>query len=184
MKNSNQREEGEREPQKAVFRSAKEIALIAVFCAVLLGGQFCFSFLMGVEIVSVLLATFSYVFGKTRGVICAVAFSLLRCFLFGFFLSVFLLYLLYYPLFAFLFGALGKKKRGIVLCTACALVATTVFTFLDSGIMAIVFSFGAEAWKAYLLASLPVLGVQLLSVGVSFALLFYPLKKAFSLVRL
>lgn len=87
---------------------SKEIAYIAVVCALLIGGQFVFSFVVGVEVVTVILASFSFVFGARRGAICAVSFSLLRCFIYGFYPTAVILYLIYYPLFATVFGLLGK----------------------------------------------------------------------------
>lgn len=67
------------------MRTAKEISLISVFTALLIGGQFILSGISGIEIVTVLLLSFSYYFGITRGLFVANAFSLLRCFIFGFF---------------------------------------------------------------------------------------------------
>ena len=89
---------------------SKEIAYIAVMSALLIGGQFVFSFVAGVEIVTLLLACFSYSFGMRRGAIGALAFSLLRCLLFGFHPTVIILYLIYYPVLALIFGALGHIK--------------------------------------------------------------------------
>lgn len=89
-----------------------EIAYIAVMCALLIGGQYIFSFVAGVEIVTLLLACFSAVLGGRRGAMCGVAFSLLRCLVFGFYPSVVVLYLIYYPLFAVVFGALGGIPRS------------------------------------------------------------------------
>ena len=89
---------------------SREIAYIAVTTALLLGGQFVFSFVVGVEVVTVILVSFSFVFGARRGVICAVSFSLLRCVLYGFYPTVILLYLVYYPLLALIFGLLGRCK--------------------------------------------------------------------------
>ncbi|MDE6613098.1 MAG: hypothetical protein K2K28_00895 [Clostridia bacterium] len=84
-----------------------EIAYIAITCALLLGGQYVFSFVAGVEIVTLILACFACVFGIRRGVICAVAFSLLRCLIYGFYPTVVILYLIYYPFLAAVFGGLG-----------------------------------------------------------------------------
>ena len=70
------------------MRTAKEIALISVFTALLIGGQFVLSGISGIEIVTVLLLSFSYYFGIRRGLLVANAFSLLRCFIFGFFVNV------------------------------------------------------------------------------------------------
>lgn len=89
----------------------KEIAYIAVMCALLIGGQYALSFAMGVEIVTLLLVCFSYKFGARRGMICAVAFSLIRCLLYGFYPTVILLYLIYYPFLTAVFGLLGHIKK-------------------------------------------------------------------------
>ena len=89
---------------------SKEIAYIAVMSALLIGGQFVFSFVTGVEIVTLLLVCFSYSFGMRRGAVCAIAFSILRCLLFGFYPTAIILYLVYYPILAILFGALGHVK--------------------------------------------------------------------------
>lgn len=88
--------------------TAKRLAYIAVTCALLIGGQLALSSVAGIEIVTVLLLCFSFCFGVKCGVLCAVAFSLLRCFIWGFYPATVALYLIYYPLFALLFGLLGK----------------------------------------------------------------------------
>lgn len=53
---------------------------------------------------------FSAYFGVIFGVATAVCFCTLRCFIWGFIPNVVLLYYVYYPLFAALFGLLGKIK--------------------------------------------------------------------------
>ncbi len=89
---------------------AKNIAYIAVMTALLIGGQFALSFVAGVEVVTVLLLCFSAYFGIIIGVTTAVCFSTLRLSLWGFAPNVVLLYFIYFPLFALLFGLLGKVK--------------------------------------------------------------------------
>lgn len=90
--------------------TAKNIAYIALMTALLIGGQFALSFVAGVEIVTVLLLCFSAYFGVIIGVATAVGFSVLRCLIWGFMPNVVILYFVYYPLFALLFGLLGKVK--------------------------------------------------------------------------
>ena len=90
--------------------TAKNLALIAVMTALLTGGQFALSFVAGVEVVTVLLLCFSAYFGVVTGVSTAACFSVLRCLIWGFAPNVVILYLIYYPLFALLFGLLGKVK--------------------------------------------------------------------------
>lgn len=90
---------------------AKELACVAVTCALLTGSQYVFSFVVGVEIVTLVSACFAFCLGIRRGVFLAVAFSLLRCIAFGFSPTAVILYLLYYPLLAAVFGGLGRIKR-------------------------------------------------------------------------
>ena len=88
-----------------------EIAYIAVMCALLIGGQYVFSFVAGVEIVTLLLMCFSFVFGARCGTVCAVAFSLLRCAVFGFYPTAVILYLVYYPLLSAAAAGLGRLEN-------------------------------------------------------------------------
>lgn len=125
------------EQKQKKLSPSKEIAYIAITSAALLGGQFAFSFVVGVEIVTLILACFSYQFGARRGMICAVAFSLLRCVIYGFYPTVILLYLIYYPMLALVFGLLGKRENlssplcavtvNVLLLSVCALCAFCYF---------------------------------------------------------
>lgn len=89
--------------------NAKKVAVCAVSVALLIALQFTLSYVPGVELVTVFLLCFCYTFGIYLGLITATCFSLLRCMIFGFDISVIVLYLIYYNLFAVLFGVLGKK---------------------------------------------------------------------------
>ena len=86
---------------------SKDIAYISVTSALLTGGQFVFSFVVGVEIVTVILAGFSFTFGARRGALCAVTFSLLRCLVFGFYPTVVVVFFICYSLLVLVFGLLG-----------------------------------------------------------------------------
>ena len=66
---------------------AKNIAYVALVCAILIGSQYVLSAIAGVEIVTLVFVCFAFVFGIINGVMCAVAFSLLRCFLYIFKIS-------------------------------------------------------------------------------------------------
>lgn len=88
---------------------AKKLAVCAVSVALLIALQLTLSYVPGVELVTALLLCFCYTFGVSMGLITATSFSLLRCILFGFNITVIVLYLVYYNLFAVLFGILGKK---------------------------------------------------------------------------
>lgn len=80
----------------------------------MIGVQFVFSFVVGVELVTVIFACFCIVFGVRRGVLCAVVFALLRGFIYGFAPNVIVLYLVYYPLFAVVFGFLGRVRAETI----------------------------------------------------------------------
>lgn len=86
--------------------------------ALLIALQYALGFVSGIELVTVVFLSFCYVFGVKCGLLTGVAFSLLRCLLFGFMPNVILLYLIYYSLFALLFGFVGKRRISPWLCPA------------------------------------------------------------------
>ena len=96
--------------------NTRKIAVCAVMVALLIVTQFALSFVSGVELVTVILLCYCYTVGITCGVITATAFSLLRCILFGFTPNVIILYLVYYNLFALLFGGMKNNKPPIWVC--------------------------------------------------------------------
>lgn len=165
----------------------KECAYLAVFVALVIAAQLCLSAVAGVEVVTVLFASFAFVFGKGRGMLAATAFSVLRQLVFGFFPQVLVLYLLYYNAFAFLFGALGEelkeplKKLWLIVLSAC--VATLLFSALDVAINALWYAYSWGAVKVYALASLPVMATQTACAAVSVGALFAPLYRVFSLAK-
>ena len=175
---------------RAFRRGAGYVAVVAVFTALLLAAQYALWFVKGVELVTVLLLVFSYRFGVRCGVLSAVAFSLLRCLLFGFFPNVVLLYLLYYPLFAACFGILGNalhRRTGVrvqMLLTVLAVLLTALFTLLDDAVTPLLYGYTREAALAYFLASLPTMAVQTACAAVTVLLLFRPLLFVLKRVRL
>ena len=175
---------------RAFRRGAGYVAVVAVFTALLLAAQYALWFVKGVELVTVLLLVFSYRFGVRCGVLSAVAFSLLRCLLFGFFPNVVLLYLLYYPLFAACFGLLGNalhRRTGVrvqMLLTVLAVLLTALFTLLDDAVTPLLYGYTKEAALAYFLASLPTMAVQTVCAAVTVLLLFRPLLFILKRVRL
>ncbi|PWM75263.1 MAG: hypothetical protein DBX59_02205 [Bacillota bacterium] len=175
-----------------MIKTSKEIAVIALMVALLIAGQFVLSGVQGVEVVTVLFFSFCYVFGVKRGIAVAAAYSLLRNIYFGFFPQVILLYLAYYPLFAVVAGLTGRwlKKSGmhvalkIVICAAVAAVCTALFTLLDDVITPLYFGYSAASREAYFYASLPVMLTQVICAAATVAVLFFPLTKIFSVVKL
>ena len=162
---------------------AKDVAIISLSVALLIGVQFALSFVQGLEPVTLLMAVFAFSFGVKRDVLIAVAFSLLRCIVFGFYPSVVIVYLIYYPLLALLFGGLGNLfKRELnpkkhVIAITLAIVCVVVFTAIDGVVSPLWFGLKGDAWLYYLEASTIACLVGCATNLVSFSLLFRPLVK-------
>ena len=164
----------------------KDLVIIATFVALLIAVQYALSFISGVELVTVLFLAFCYSFGVKRSIITATAFSLLRCFLFGFFPTVIILYLVYYNLFALIVGLIGNKlnrEYSIVkhiIMIGVALLLTALFTMLDNIITPLIYAYTLEMAQAYFLASFTTLIPQLICSLATTTLLFFP---AFKLLK-
>lgn len=159
----------------------KDITLIGVFTAVLLGGQLALSGISGVEIVTVLFASFVYAKGIKNGVMLATCFSLIRCFIFGFIPTVIILYLVYYNIFAIVVGGISfvlQKKltvKNTIILTVVVLLLTISFTMLDNVITPLFYGYSKETARAYFLASLYAVIPQSICAVVTMSCLFYPL---------
>lgn len=164
---------------------AKDFAIIGVYTALLIGGQYALSFVAGVEVVTVLLLTFAFRFGFRRSLIVANAFCILRCFIFGFFPTVIILYFIYYNLFVLLFAFIGKRLKGkltavkllIIVCAAA--LANACFTLLDDIITPLFYSFDLSTTKAYFITSLYTMATHVICTVATVSLLFPPLNAVF-----
>ena len=102
--------------------------------------------------------------------------------------TVIILYLVYYSLFALVFGGLGRLLRPLPMgarlaaVTAAAVGMTALFTLLDDVITPLFYGYGARAALVYFYNSLPVMALQCACALVSVPLLFPPLVKALSAV--
>ena len=163
--------------------AAREVTNLAVFVALVIAAQFALSFVAGVELVTVLFVAYAFVFGVRRGMLAATAFTLLRQLLFGVYLNVFLLYIVYYNLLTAIFGSLGKriktplKSLWWILLVACA--CTLCFTLLDNVITITLYRYTQKAAKIYFISSLPVAFSQMLCTVITVGGLFLPLRKVF-----
>ena len=173
--------------KKAAVRSGKECAYLAVFVTLLIASQLALSFVPGVEIVTVSFVAYSIAMGARRGMVVATAFSILRGFVFGFFPTVLLLYLIYFNLLALCFGLIGRKWQvGVKTLPFLVLIAcfcTVCFTLIDCVLTPLWYAYSAEAARAYFLASLPFVLPQVVCVALSVSLLLLPLNKALLLVK-
>lgn len=151
--------------------------------ALLIGGQLALTSISGIEIVTVMMLCFCYCYGIRQGLAVATAFSLLRCFVFGFQVNVIALYLVYYNLFALYFGWLGKRFSGettflrTVIVVASAVVFTVLFTMLDNVITPLIYSFHPTAAKVYFLQSMTAMIPQSVCTLATVSVCFAPLTK-------
>lgn len=170
--------------------STRFITSTALFTAILIAVQFALSGVAGVELVTVIFLAFCYCAGQRAGLTVAICFSLLRCFLFGFYPTVVVLYLIYYPSFALFFGFLGKKfGQDISIYRYIAVIGlatlfTISFTLLDDVVTPLMFGFNKTAMLSYFYASVPFMIAQSVCTLISVTLLFKPLAKVFSLAKL
>ena len=172
------------------MQTTKDLTLTATFTALLIGAQLALSAISGIEVVSVLFISYCYYFGVRRGIMVATVFSFFRCFLFGFFPQVIILYFTYYNLLAVVVGVLGHNlKRAmptaqLIAVTATAIVMTVLFTLLDDVITPIFFRFSIEVANAYFYTSLATLIPHVFCVAVTVAILFLPLCKIYKMAKL
>ncbi len=162
-----------------------KLAFAGMFVALLLGCQFVLSGVAGVELVTPLLLSFCFYFGVVQGVVVSTVFSCVRCMIFGFSPTALILYLIYYPLFALVFGLLGRWRRDRLtvgtycLVTLVAVACTACFTLLDDVITPVFYGFTLEQARVYLVASLAVLVPHCACTAVTVPLLVPPLMQAY-----
>ena len=171
------------------MNTAKKTAICGAFCALLLATQYVFNAIKGVELVTLLFVTFCFTFGGVCCFLVAVAFCLLRCLIYGFFPSVVVLYLIYYPMLALAASALGKVLKGssvlrqAIVVTVFSVFFTVIFSVIDCIVTPLFYSYTKSVWVAYIYQCAPVCLIQCVCVGISVGLLFTPLKSAFEVVK-
>ena len=172
------------------MKATKDLTIIGLYTALLIGGQIALTAVSGVEIVTLLFTAYAFYFGIIRGCVLATVFSILRCLVFGFFPNVLILYLTYYNLFAIVIGFLGKAmKRSLsvkklLIVALCVVVLTVTFTLLDNVITPAFYGYTLESRKAYYVASLTAVVPQVICSAVTVLLLFPPLVKIFDKLNL
>ncbi len=170
-------------------KSAKELAVLGLMTALMVGVQIPLSFVSGVELITVLFLAFTTVNKNPRALIVGLCFSFLRCIYFGFFPTVVILYIIYYCLFAVVFGALGgfiekrEKIARVLICTLVACVMTVIFTLLDDIISPLFYGMSLSQAYGYFLSSIPVMTVHIISTFISVLILYLPLEKLFRKIK-
>ena len=134
---------------------AKKIALTAVLAALIIGGKWALVALPNIEIVTILIATFAFVFGFFVSLTATVIFVLEETLVWGFHTWA-ISYFIYWPLVAIIFSTLGLviKKPSIWIFTVVAVSLTIFFGFLTSLIQVGLFSgrferFWVRFWLVY-----------------------------------
>ncbi len=167
------------------MNKTKDVTVTAMYTALLIAAQYALSFVAGVEVVSVMIAVFAAVFGSKKGVILGLSFSVVRCIFFGFYPTVIVLYAIYFPLYAFVVSIPARKNLDrLWVVVPLAALLTACFTMLDNLLTPLMMGFAAKAWRAYFYASLPTLATHVVSVAVSVAVLYAPLKILLTKLRL
>lgn len=168
---------------------AKECAFVAVFVALVIAVQLVLSFIPGAELVTVLFVSYAFVFGKGRGMVASTAFSLLRQLVFGFYPVVLILYLVYFNALSLFFGFFGAKIKNairtktLVLIVVCACIGTVCFSVLDALFNVLWFGYTRDTARMYILATIPVMGIQTACTAVTVSVLFLPLVKSLKTVK-
>ena len=110
---------------------AKDVALVGIMAATVECGKLALAALPNIEVVTLLIALYSYVFGW-RGVAASVVFVIIEPLIYGFGSWV-VAYFIYWPLLAVVFFLLGRMKiKNRFSLTAIALVMTVFFGVLSS----------------------------------------------------
>ena len=166
--------------------TAKTIALVGIAAATLECGKLALSFLPNVEVVTLLLALYGYVFGSV-GVAAAVVFVLIEPLIYGFGTWV-ITYFIYWPLVAVIFMLLGRTKlRSRWLATGAALLLTLFFGMLSSFVdVAVLMGFTKHFWSnlaLYYVRGAAFYAVQVACNAVLFPLLFEYLARKLAIIR-
>ena len=172
------------------MKATKDLTIIGLYTALLIGGQVALFGISGIEVVTLLFTAFVFYFGVLRGCILATVFSTLRCLVFGFFPNVLTLYLIYYNLFALIIGCLGnlfkhKLNAKNLLITVCVVAFLTIlFTVLDNFITPLFYGYTGESLTAYFTLSLTAVIPQTICAVITVGALLIPLVKIFEKLNL
>lgn len=157
---------------------AAKIALVGMAAATIECAKLALAALPNIEVVTLLVALYGYVFGWL-GVCAAVVFVCVEPLIYGFGSWV-ILYFIYWPALALLFMLLGKlrvKSRWVL--TAVAMVMTLIFGVLSALIEVGLFSGSFDnffyRFAVYYARGIVFYALQLATNAVVFPLLFNPL---------
>ncbi len=161
--------------------SVRTIALVGVMAATLEAVKLALSALPNIELVSLLLALYGYVFGPV-GALAAVVFVGAEILVWG--MGTWIIsYLIYWPLLTVLFWLIGKKISNRFIITGIAVVMTFFFGILtslvDIGLFSGYWSNFARRFTIYYLRGVWFYVTHIACNAVVFITLFKPLEKLF-----
>ena len=176
---------GELQPKRSLS-AAKKIALVGIAAATVECGKLALSFLPNIEVVSILLAVYGYVFGYA-GVLAAVVFVCIEPLIWGFGSWV-ITYFIYWPALAFVFCLLGRARMGSRWLSTGIAVAMTLFFGILSSVIDTAFLIGITPrffsnLLLYYLRGIPFYALQLACNAVLFPTLFVFLTKKLKSLR-
>lgn len=164
----------------------RDITTTAVFVAILIVSQVALSAINGIELITVLLASFVFCYGFRLGFSTVNSFILIRCAIYGFYPSVMLLYITYYNLFALVVGFIGSKSRhklarkSFAASLIAIIVLVLMFTVLDDIITPLYYSLNWVMTKSYWMMSLTAVIPQEICAILTMIFLFPILVKTFT----
>lgn len=164
----------------------RDIATTAAFVAILIVSQVALSAINGIELITVLLASFVFCYGFRLGFAAVNSFILIRCAIYGFYPSIMLLYLTYYNLFVLVMGFIGNKSRHWLSRKAFAvsligvILLVAMFTVLDDIITPLYYSLNWAITKTYWAMSLTAVIPQEICAILTMIFIFPILVKTFT----
>lgn len=171
--------------------ATKKIALTGVLAALLIAGKWTLA-APNIEVVTLLLASFAFVFGPSVSILAAAAFVLEEAFAWGFNTWV-LCYFIYWPLVAGVFSLLGflVKKRGYLMLTVTATVAAVTLTaffgvlssLIDIGLFSGTYQNFWQRFSIMYGRGIVFFAVQIICNLVLFSIAFTPLVQLLSSLR-
>ena len=173
-------------PKGRALSGAKAIALVGVTAATVECGKLVLSALPNIEVVTLLLALYGYVFGW-YGVLSALVFVSIEPLIYGF--GTWLpAYLIYWPLVALVFMLLGKiKLKNRWLITAVAVGMTFLFglltSLIDVGLLSGNFDNFLYRFGSYYARGIPFYAIQLACNAVLFPCFFLFLSDKLAVMR-
>ena len=171
---------------KLGITSAKTIALVGIMAATVECGKLALSFLPNIEVVTLLLAVYGYVFGYL-GVFAAFVFVSFEPLIYGFGPWV-VSYFIYWPLVAFVFCILGRKKiHSRIISTSFAVGLTVFFGILSSAVDVALYlgvnSYYFSNLALYYVRGIVFCSVQIVCNAVLFPLLFEFLVRKLDIIK-